>query len=222
MIPLGDTIRSHSKPVVTILIILTNVMVFLYMISLDPYSQNHFINLYALTPARFHLQAVITSMFLHGGWMHLIGNMWFLWVYGDNVEDVLGHGKYLAFYLACGVAASLAQYAVSLDSRVHTLGASGAIAGVMGAYLIKFPHSRIKTLIPIFFFFTTLEIPAALILAYWFILQFFSGLGSIGYSQVSQGGVAWFAHIGGFIAGMILISTMSTRERYRRRRDLQW
>jgi len=222
MIPLGDTIRSHSKPVVTILIILTNVMVFLYMLSLDAYSQNHFISLYALTPARFRIPAVITSMFLHGGWMHLIGNMWFLWVYGDNVEDVLGHGKYLAFYLACGVAASLAQYAVSPYSRVPTLGASGAIAGVMGAYLIKFPHSRIKTLIPIFFFWTTLEIPAALILAYWFILQFFSGLGSIGYSQVSQGGVAWFAHIGGFIAGMILISTMSTKDRYRRRRDLQW
>jgi len=154
--------------------------------------------------------------------MHLIGNMWFLWVYGDNVEDVLGHGKYLVFYLACGVAASLAQYAVSPDSRVPTLGASGAIAGVMGAYLIKFPHSRIKTLIPIIFFFTIVEIPAALILAYWFILQFFSGLGSVWYSQVSQGGVAWFAHIGGFIAGMILISTMSTKESYRRRRDLQW
>jgi membrane associated rhomboid family serine protease len=222
MIPLRDTIRSNSKPVVTSLIILTNVMVFLYMLSLDGYSQNHFINLYALTPARFRLSALITSMFLHGGWMHLIGNMWFLWVYGDNIEDVLGHGKYLAFYLACGVAASLAQYAVSPDSRVPTLGASGAIAGVMGAYLIKFPHSRIKTLIPIFFFWTTLEIPAALILAYWFILQFFSGLGSVGYSQVSQGGVAWFAHIGGFVAGMFLIATMSTKEGYRRRRDLQW
>jgi membrane associated rhomboid family serine protease len=222
MIPLRDTIRSNSTPVVTILIILTNVMVFLYMLSLEPYTQNHFINQYALTPGRFRFTAVITSMFLHGGWMHLIGNMWFLWVYGDNVEDVLGHGKYLVFYLACGVAASLAQYAVSPDSRVPTLGASGAIAGVMGAYLIKFPHSRIKTLIPIIFFFTIVEIPAALILAYWFILQFFSGLGSVGYSQVSQGGVAWFAHIGGFIAGMILISTMSTKESYRRRRDLQW
>ena len=164
----------------------------------------------------------LTSMFLHGGWLHLIGNMWFLWVYGDNVEDVLGHGKYLLFYLACGVAASFAQYLVSPDSRIPTLGASGAIAGVMGAYLVKFPHSRIKTLIPIFFFWTTVEIPAALILAYWFILQFFSGLGSVGYSQVSQGGVAWFAHMGGFIAGMILISTLPTKEGYRRRRDLQW
>src|SRR5262249_61585188 len=122
----------------------------------------------------------------------------------------------------CGRAAPLAQLPVSRDSRAPSVGASGAIAGVMGAYLIKFPHALIKPLTPIFCFFTTLEIPAALILAYWFILQFFSGLGSIGYSQVSQGGVAWFAHIGGFVAGMILISTMSTRERYRRRRDLQW
>jgi membrane associated rhomboid family serine protease len=222
VIPLADTIRSHSKPVVTISIIIINVLVFVYMLSLDDYTQNRFIYQYALTPARFRLTALFTSMFLHGGWMHLIGNMWFLWVYGDNVEDVLGHGKYLAFYLLCGVAASLAQYAVSPDVRVPTLGASGAIAGVMGAYLIKFPHSRIKTLIPIFFFWTTLELPAVLILVYWFLLQFFSGLGSVGYSQVSQGGVAWFAHIGGFIAGMILISTMGTRDRYGRRRDLQW
>jgi membrane associated rhomboid family serine protease len=222
MIPLRDTIRSNSKPVVTSLIIAINVSVFIYMLSLDPYTQNHFIQQYALIPARLRLSSIITSMFLHGGWMHLIGNMWFLWVYGDNVEDALGHGKYLIFYLLCGVAAAMAQYVVSPDSRLPTLGASGAIAGVMGAYLIKFPHSRILTLIPIFFFFTTVEIPAVLILAYWFILQFFSGIGSIGYSQVSQGGVAWFAHIGGFIAGMILISVMGTKERYGRRRDLTW
>jgi len=222
MIPLRDTIRSNSTPVVTALIILVNVLVFIYMLTLDPYTQNHFIAQYALTPSRLHLSAIVTSMFLHGGWMHLIGNMWFLWVYGDNVEDVLGHGKYLAFYLLCGVAAALTQYAVSPDSHVPTLGASGAIAGVMGAYLIKFPHSRILTLIPIFFFFTTIEIPAVLILLYWFALQFFSGIGSVGYSQVSQGGVAWFAHIGGFISGMLLIMTMGTRERYSRRRDLTW
>jgi len=222
MIPLRDTVRSNSTPVVTALIILVNVLVFIYMLTLDPYTQNHFIAQYALTPSRLHLSAIFTSMFLHGGWMHLIGNMWFLWVYGDNVEDVLGHGKYLAFYLLCGVAAALTQYAVSPDSPVPTLGASGAIAGVMGAYLIKFPHSRILTLIPIFFFFTTIEIPAVLILLYWFALQFFSGIGSVGYSQVSQGGVAWFAHIGGFISGMLLIMTMGTRERYSRRRDLTW
>src|SRR5260370_24085481 len=161
-------------------------------------------------------------MFLDGGWMHLISNMWFLWVYGDNVEDVLGHGKYLMFYLFCGVAAALTQYAVSPDSRVPTLGASGAIAGVMGAYLIKFPHSRILTLIPIFFFFTTIEIPAVLILLYWFALQFFSGIGSVGYSQVSQGGAAWFAHIAGLFSGVILRITLVARGRHNGRRALPW
>jgi membrane associated rhomboid family serine protease len=223
MIPLRDTIPSRTTPVVTILIIIANVFVFLYMLSLDPYSQNHFIREYAVVPARLVPSALITSMFLHGGWMHIIGNMWFLWVYGDNVEDVLGHGKYLLFYLLCGLAAALTQYAINPDSQIPTLGASGAIAGVMGAYLIKFPHARILTLIPIIIFWTTIEIPAAIILVYWFILQFFSGIGSVGYSQASQGGgVAFFAHIGGFIAGMILVSIMGTQERYSRRRDLQW
>jgi len=222
MIPLRDTIPSRNTPVVTVLIIATNVFVFLYMLSLDPYTQNHFIRQYALLPARFNPQALVTSLFLHGGWLHLIGNMWFLWVYGDNVEDVLGHGKYLLFYLLCGVIASSAQYAINPDSQIPILGASGAIAGVMGAYLIKFPHSRILTLVPIVVFFTTIEIPAVIILVYWFILQFFSGIGSIGYAQASQGGVAFFAHVGGFIAGMILVATMGTKERYSRRRDLQW
>jgi rhomboid family protein len=222
MIPLRDTRPSHSAPTVTVLLIVTNVVVFLYMVMLDAYSQNDFIRQYAVIPARLNPLALLTSMFLHGGWMHLIGNMWFLWIYGDNVEDVLGHGKYLLFYLVCGITASLAQYAVGPFSRVPMLGASGAIAGVMGAYLIKFPHSRIVTLIPIFFFWTTVEIPAVIILAYWFLLQFFSGVGSIGYSQVSQGGVAFFAHIGGFIGGMILINVFGTRDRYGRRRDLNW
>jgi membrane associated rhomboid family serine protease len=223
MIPLRDTIPSRNTPIVTILIIIANVFVFLYMLSLDPYTQNHFIRQYAVVPARLNFSALITSLFLHGGWMHLIGNMWFLWVYGDNVEDTLGHGKYLLFYLLCGVLASATQYAINPDSTIPTLGASGAIAGVMGAYLIKFPHARILTLIPIIVFWTTIEIPAVIILVYWFILQFFSGIGSIGYSQASQGGgVAFFAHIGGFVAGMILVSILGTKERYSRRRDLQW
>ena len=222
MIPLRDTRPSNSMPVVTVFIIAVNVLVFLYMYSLDSYSTNAFISEYAVIPARFHASALITSMFLHGGWMHIIGNMWFLWIYGDNVEDVLGHGKYLVFYLLCGVIAALTQYAISPDSRIPTLGASGAIAGVMGAYLIKFPHSRILTLIPIIFFFTTIEIPAVFILVYWFLLQFVSGIGSIGYSNASQGGVAFFAHVGGFIAGMILVNVMGAKERYSRRRDLNW
>jgi len=208
--------------VINIFLIAINVLVFLYMLSLDPYSQNEFVRQYAVVPARLHLSSLLTSQFLHGGWMHLIGNMWFLWIYGDNVEDVLGHEKYLVFYLLCGVVAGLGQYAISPDSRIPMLGASGAIAGVMGAYMIKFPHNRIVTLLPLFIFWTTIEIPAVLILAYWFILQFFSGVGSIGYSQSSHGGVAFFAHIGGFIAGMILISFIGTKQRYSRRSDLNW
>jgi membrane associated rhomboid family serine protease len=222
MIPLRDTQPSYTRPVVTSLIIAVNIVVFLFEVSLDPYTRNQLIAVYGLTPAQFHFEALITSMFLHGGWLHVIGNMWFLWIYGDNVEDVLGHGKFLLFYVLCGIAAGLTHYMFNADSRLPTVGASGAIAGVMGAYLIKFPHSRIVTLIFVFIFFTTVEVPAALILLFWFITQFFSGVGSIGYSHLSEGGVAWFAHVGGFLAGMALIMVMGTRERYSRRRELYW
>ncbi len=197
-------------------------MVFLYELSLEPFSRNQFIAEYALIPSRFHLLDLFTSMFLHGGWMHLIGNMWFLWIYGDNVEDVLGHAKYLGFYLACGLAAGLVHLLVNAGSRLPTIGASGAIAGVMGAYLIKFPHSKILTLVPIFFFITTFELPATWILVYWFVLQLFSGFGEIGYSHLSQGGTAWFAHIGGFLTGIVLIKIMKTRERFDWRPHLRW
>ena len=222
MIPLRDSEPSYSKPVVTIGLILVNVAVFLYQASLDRFSLNHLIETFGVIPDRPDIVDLFTSMFLHGGWMHLIGNMWFLWIYGDNVEDVLGKGKFLVFYLACGVVAALTHLLLNPYSRVPTIGASGAIAGVMGAYLLKFPHSRIVTLVPLFVFFTTMEIPAVLILAYWLVLQFFSGVGSIGRSHLSEGGVAWFAHIGGFLAGMILIKVMGTRERYRQRRDFHW
>jgi membrane associated rhomboid family serine protease len=222
MIPLRDTQPSHSPPIVTATIIALNVLVFLYQVSLDQFTGNHFIEQYALVPDRVETSDLFTSMFLHGGWMHLIGNMWFLWIYGDNVEDVLGHGKFLLFYVLCGLAAAAVHATVHPYSRVPTVGASGAIAGVMGAYLIKFPHSRILTLVPIFVFFTTMELSAVVILVYWFILQIFSGLGSIGYSNVSRGGVAWWAHAGGFLAGMLLIKLMGTRERFRHRSDLRW
>jgi membrane associated rhomboid family serine protease len=222
MIPLRDTIPSSSTPVVTMMIIATNILVFLYQVSLDPYTLNHFIALNGVVPDRFQYADLLTSMFLHGGWMHLIGNMWFLWIYGDNVEDVLGHGKYLLFYLLAGAAAGLVHVLLNPYSRVPTVGASGAIAGVMGAYMIKFPHSRILTLVPIVIFFTTIEIPALIILLYWFAIQIFSGIGSIGFSNVSRGGVAWFAHVGGFVAGMILVAVLGTREKFRHRRDLSW
>jgi membrane associated rhomboid family serine protease len=222
MFPLRDTQPSYSKPVVTILLIVVNILVFLFEFSLDPETQNGFIAAYGLIPDQFHFSNVITSMFLHGGWMHVLGNMWFLWIFGDNIEDILGHGKYILFYLLCGVAAALAQVAVSPNSPIPTVGASGAIAGIMGAYMIKFPQSRILSLIFIVIFFTTVELPAWVYLIYWFVLNFFSGVGTLGISQVSQGGVAFFAHIGGFIAGIALISVMGPRQRYSSRRDPDW
>jgi membrane associated rhomboid family serine protease len=222
MFPLRDTQPSYSKPVVTVLLIVVNVLVFLFEFSLDPYSVNHFIALYGLTPDRLRYSTILTSMFLHGGWLHLLGNMWFLWIFGDNIEDILGHGKYLLFYLLCGVAAAMTHFFFNPLSRVPTIGASGAIAGVMGAYMLKFPRSRILTLVPIIFFFTTIEVPAFFMLIYWFVIQLFNGVGSIGYSHVSQGGTAFFAHVGGFVAGIVLINLMGARQRYSRRRDLHW
>lgn len=222
MIPLYDLNRSNTTPLVTIFLIAINIVVFLYEISLDPYSRNHFIATYGVIPARMQLADYITSMFLHGGWMHIIGNMWFLWIFGDNVEDVLGRGRYLLFYLGCGIAAAASQTIISPDSRVPMIGASGAIAGVMGAYLVKFPHARVVTLIPILIFFTTMEVPAIIILAYWFILQLFSGLGSIGDMHLARGGVAFFAHVGGFVAGMLLMKILPSHQAQWRRQDLNW
>ncbi len=222
MIPLRDSQPSYTTPVVTIALIAANTAVFLYQFSLDRFSLNHFIMIYGLVPDSLRLSTLVTSMFLHGGWLHLIGNMWFLWIYGDNVEDLLGHGKFLVFYLLCGVAAGLVHAMSNPGSRLPTVGASGAIAGVMGAYLVKFPHSRILTLVPAFIFLTTVEIPAGWILVYWLVVQFFSGFGSIGYSNMSEGGVAWFAHVGGFLAGAALILVLAPRDRYRRRREIVW
>jgi membrane associated rhomboid family serine protease len=222
MIPLRDTQRSYSPPVITVLLIVANAIAFFYELSLDPFSRNHLIAVYGVVPDHLRFASLVTSMFLHGGWMHILGNMWFLWIFGDNVEDILGHGQYLVFYLLCGIAAGLTQVLVNPDSHLPTIGASGAIAGVMGAYLLKFPHSRILTLVPIFFFLTTFELPAAFVLLYWFILQFFSGVGSVAYSHASQGGTAWFAHVGGFITGIVLVSVMAKRPAYRRRGDLSW
>jgi membrane associated rhomboid family serine protease len=224
MFPLRDTQPSYQRPVVTILIILINAVVFLHEFSLDDYSRNYFIANYGLIPVRAsaHPLTFLTSMFLHGGWMHIIGNMWFLWIFGDNVEEALGHVKYFAFYILCGLAAAMMQVFFNADSRLPMVGASGAIAGVMGAYLVKFPQSRIVTLIFVFIFFTTVEVPAVLMLLYWFFIQLFSGVGTIGYSHLSQGGTAWFAHVGGFIAGIILVVVMGTRPKYLRRQDLNW
>ena len=213
MIPLRSSERTYTTPVVTLILIAVNVAVFIYEVMLPGHLINRFIALYGLVPDRLRYSTLLTSMFIHGGFLHVAGNMWFLWIFGKGVEDILGHAKYLIFYLLCGVAAAIAQIAVNPYSPVPTVGASGAIAGVMGAYLVKFPRARINTLVPIIIFITTVELPAAFLLIYWFLIQIFSGWGSIGYSTVSQGDVAWFAHIGGFVAGIALVMLMPAQRR---------
>ena len=224
MIPLRSSERTYSPATVTLFLILVNVLIFIFEVAIpnEPsyenpggLSLNQVILTYGIVPDRFHFSTLITSMFLHGGFLHVAGNMWFLWVFGKGIEDLLGHSRFLMFYLACGVVAGLAHVLLNPYSPVPTIGASGAIAGVMGAYLIKYPHARIVTLVPIVFFITTLDLPAAFLLLYWFAIQFFSGVGSVGYSQVSKGDVAWFAHVGGFVAGMLLVMMIPARQRYR-------
>jgi len=222
MFPIKVTQPSYSRPAITVLLIAVNMLIYFHEFWLqlvDPYSLNHFMRLYALRPAYFHIENLFTHMFLHAGWMHVLGNMLFLWVFGDNVEDILGHWKFLLFYLVCGVTAGLAQVVIDPSSRVPMVGASGAIAGVMGAYLVKFPRSEVKMLAWFLFIFT-FDVPAWVMLIYWFGLQLMGGVGTVG--EASQGGTAFFAHIGGFIAGIVLIQVMGTRQRYWRRKDLVW
>jgi rhomboid family protein len=224
MIPLKNRTPRVTVPVVTVGLIIVNTVVFLYELTLPERLEQTFYMSYAMVPARFvhqlvpphvHLQAAMlplfTSMFLHGGWLHLIGNMWFLWIFGGNVEDELGHFSYLVFYLVCGVGAGLTYVLMSLHSGVPSLGASGAISGVLGAYIVLYPRGRILTLIPLIIFWFTMDLPAFLILGYWFAIQFLSGISSVG-SRVS-GGVAWWAHIGGFLLGLWLVHLWPQRRR---------
>ena len=212
MFPLRDSIPSERRPFVNVLIILACTIAFVHELSLGPYLERY-LRAAAFVPERlFHpgafgggvalsLTSMVRSMFLHGGWMHLIGNMWFLWIFGDNVEDVLGHIWYGVFYLLCGVAAALTQAFADPASSVPMIGASGAIAGVLGAYLVWFPWARVRTAIFLGFFFTFADIPAPFYLLYWFAIQFVSGTLSLAAAGHNAGGVAFFAHIGGFVAG---------------------
>lgn len=222
MFPLRDDRPTFSPPVVTTLLIVACALVFFFELSLDDYSRDYFINIYGLVPAHFRPVTLLTSLFIHGGWMHIIGNMLFLWAFGKSLEDAMGHTKFLMFYLICGVAAGIAHVAFNLFTTLPTVGASGAIAGVMGAYLAKFPRARIHTLIIPFVFFFIVDIPAFLILIYWFVTQIFSEYGSITQTQVVNGGVAYAAHIGGFVTGMILVQFMGVRTRYFPRRNVYW
>ena len=211
MLPLGDHNPRRTTPFVTWLFIGINILMFFWELSLGA-NLERVLRGVAFIPARFWADSnlvqefirTMTSMFLHGGWLHLGGNMLYLWIFGDNVEDRLGHTRYAIFYVLCGILATLAHAFASPMSNLPSIGASGAIAGVLGGYLVLFPHARVTTLIPIFVVITVREIPAIFVLGMWFVLQFFSGAASIGASQ-DVGGVAYFAHIGGFVAGMILI-----------------
>jgi membrane associated rhomboid family serine protease len=216
MFPLRDENPSRSAPVVTRVLIGLNTLAFIYELSLGR-SLTPFVLTWAMIPARLTLAVrygeeavtlpgltILTSMFLHGGWLHLIGNMWYLWIFGDNVEDRLGRFRYLLFYLAAGIVAALLHYAINPTSEAPTVGASGAIAGVLGAYLAAYPRARVITLVPLFPFFRVMALPAALVLGIWFVFQAFSGALSLGFGG-GGGGVAWWAHIGGFAFGIVVM-----------------
>ncbi len=213
MFPLKDDIPSSSYPIVNISLIVVNIIVFMY--ELNIHNLSVFIYNHAFIPAIlfeyhdfFHsLTRAFFSLFLHGGFMHIIGNMWFLWIFGDNVEDEMGHTNYLLFYLAGGLAATFIQGVIAPSSTVPLIGASGAISAVVGAYFVFFPHAKVLSLVPIFIFITFLWIPAWLFIVFWFFMQYLNGLLSISSSYT--GGVAWFAHIGGFVFGFIVAKYMA-------------
>jgi len=190
-------------PFVTYTIIGINSLVFIYQyLILPPESLGHIISTYALTPAAPSVITVFTSMFMHGGLMHIIFNMWFLWIFGDNIESVLGHKRYVLFYLICGVGAALAQIQINTGSQIPMVGASGAIAGVLGAYLIRFPRATVHVLVILIIFITFIRVPAMVVIGIWFLSNLTAGLGTLGIEET--GGTAWFAHLGGFVSGVVL------------------
>jgi membrane associated rhomboid family serine protease len=213
MFPVSDVIPSRTVPFVTIGLIALNVLVFVYELALPGLALQHFVATYAVVPAWFWWPSLVSSQFLHSGWMHILWNMVYLWIFGDNVEDHLGHLGYLVFYLGAGVAAGLLQLLFNPFSAVPMLGASGAIAAVMGAYFVLYPQSRVLTAIFILFFFDLVEIPALFFLGIWFLIQLVSGVGSLGVANAAGGGTAFWAHIGGFIVGAAIGVVLRVRDR---------
>lgn len=214
MIPLRDVIPSRTTPYITVTIIVVNALVFVFELRLPLTDRARFIEVYGIVPASVGSLSLLTSMFLHGGWLHFLGNMLYLWIFGDNVEDRVGHGRFIVFYLTCGLAATLAQVVSNPTSVVPMVGASGAIAGVMGAYFVLFPRSRVLTLLPLFIFWKLIEVPAILFLGFWFLLQLLSGVGSVGAGQ-DVSGIAFWAHIAGFATGAVAIFFFRRPERQR-------
>lgn len=221
MIPLYDNVPRVHPPYAVLTIIALNVAAFLYELSLPPLDQAFFFHLFGVVPARFShpdwaamagypdatLWPLLTYMFLHGDWLHLLMNMWMLWIFADNIEDVTGHWRFLGFYLCCGLAAVALHTLFNQDSSLPIIGASGAVAGTLGAYMVLYPHGRVATLVLVFIF----HFRAALFLGVWFAVQIFSGIGEAGSGNVA--GVAWWAHVGGFVSGMLLIRVFRLQDR---------
>ncbi len=224
MIPLKDENPSSTFPVVNIILIIANISIFIYLNYFVPGETNQFFLKLGFIPFELtHFKDIgpenlvpvpltlFTAMFIHGGWIHLLSNMLYLWIFGDNVEDLLGHVKYLFFYLTCGIVATGVHFFINTASKVPTVGASGAIAGVLGAYLFLFPKARVKTLLILFIFIHIISIPAIIVLGLWIVMQILSAY--IEYGSKTGGGIAWFAHIGGFAAGLVLIVLMKKRKK---------
>ncbi len=214
MFPISDVIPSRTTPFITIGLIALNAMAFLYELRLDDAALDRLARTAGVVPAAFSATDIVTGMFLHGGWLHVLGNMLYLWIFGDNVEDRFGHVRFLLFYLACGASAALAHVVIDPASAVPMIGASGAIAGLMGAYFVLFPQSRVLAGIFIIFIIDVIEIPAIFFLGVWFLMQLFSGVGSL--VETAEGGVAFFAHIGGFVVGAMAGALARVRARSRR------
>jgi membrane associated rhomboid family serine protease len=223
MIPLRDAVRSQTRPYVTWMLIAANVAVFIVELRLSGRQLTAAIQQFGVVPSRLQefsfgagslrlLYPFATGMFLHGGWLHLIGNMWSLWLFGDNVEDRFGHFRFLLFYLLGGIAAYLLHAVLLIGSSTPAIGASGAVAAVMGAYVIMFPKARILTIVPIFFIPLFIQIPAFIFIGFWFLSQLFSGATALA-SRVSGAGIAWWAHIGGFLFGILTLFLFRRRDR---------
>jgi membrane associated rhomboid family serine protease len=227
MIPLRDDNPTRHFPWLTVTLIAANLAVFLYEVSLDPAALQALWSQWAFVPARFfadpfspaEIATVFSAMFLHAGWVHVIGNMLYLWIFGNNIEDRLGPVRFALFYLACGLGAALAQGFATPESAIPTIGASGAVAGVLAAYLLLYPGASVVTIIPVFVFIQIARVPAFLVIGFWFVLQLGNGLASLGTAMADMGGVAWFAHIGGFVTGLLLAALPAIRARQIRRRN---
>ena len=213
MIPLRDVIPSRTTPYVTVTIIALNALAWFYEVMMPREQLEVFLQVYGIVPGAFIPSTLLTGMFLHGGWSHVIGNMWYLWIFGDNVEDRLGHGRFLVFYLLCGITAALGQIFMDPQSTLPMIGASGAIAGVMGAYFVLYPHSRVLTLIPLIIFWEIIELPAIMLLGFWFLMQLFSAGAIAVTASTGGGGVAFMAHVAGFVTGIIGVFAFRRRQR---------